>query len=312
MTPPVWVDAQLPEGNQVFLCHVGYFVADLADAGAAFERLGFQVSPINVLSHADAEGRQAPGGTSNRLVRLRRGFLELLAATHDTPIADQLKAELARYPGLHLISASHDDIPATRERLIAAGFRVTPMVELRRPAKTPEGLREVGWSVQRLEPGEMAEGRVQFVKSHTPDLSWPADAIVHENRADGLSDLLICVADRGEAAARYARFTGREPAAKNGEAILPLERGRIVILEPAEAERQLPGFTLPSLPYMAGIAVRSADLGATAAVLGRRGITPRFADDDLICLGPEDALGSYLLFHRAGIVEPWQALSSRI
>ena len=84
------------------------------------------------------------------------------------------------------------------------------------------------------------------------------------------------------------------------------------MLKPAEAERRLPRFALPSLPYMAGIAVRSADLEATAAVLRRRGITPRFVDDDLICLGPEDALGSYLLFHRAGIVEPWQALSSRI
>lgn len=312
MAAPVWIDAQLPQGDQVFLCHVGYYVADLAAAGATFERLGFQVSPINVLSHADAEGRQAPGGTSNRLVRLRRGFIELLAATHDTPIADQLKAALARYQGLHLISASHDDIPATRERLIAAGFRVTPMVNLRRPAKAPEGMREVGWSVQRLEPGEMAEGRVQFVKSHTPDLSWPADATVHENRADGLSDLLICVADRREAAVRFGRFTGRELVAGGGEAVLPLERGRIVIIEPGDAGRRLPGFAAPSLPYMAGIAVRTADIAATGDVLRGGGINARFQDDELICLGPDEVLGSYLLFHRPEIAEPWQALARRI
>lgn len=309
---PVWIDEQVPRGDAVFLCHVGYFVRDLAAAGAGFERLGFQVSPINVLSHAEPDGRQVPGGTSNRLVRLRRGFIELLAATHDTPIADQLNAALARYQGLHLISLSHDDIPATRERLIAEGFRVSPPVELRRPAKTPQGMREVGWSVQRLEPGEMAEGRVQFVKSHTPDLSWPADAIVHRNRADGLSDLLICVADRAEAAVRFGRFSGREPAAAAGEAVLPLQRGRVVLVEPSAAARRLPGLAVPSLPYMAGIAVRSADLAGTRDVLRGGGIGARYEDDDLICLGPEEALGSYLLFHRPGIVEPWQVLAARI
>jgi len=312
VTAPVWIDAQLPEGDQVFLCHVGYFVRDLTAAGAAFERLGFQVSAINVLSHADTDGKQVPGGTSNRLVRLRRGFIELLAATHDTPIADQLKVALGRYQGLHLISASHDDIPATRERLIAAGFRVSPLVNLRRPAKTPEGMREVGWSVQRLEPGEMAEGRVQFVKSHTPDLSWPADVIVHQNQADGLSDLLICVADRREAAARFGRFTGRQPVAGGGEAILPLERGRIVIVEPGDAGRRLPGFAAPSLPYLAGIAARTGDIASTRDVLRGRGVAMQYQDDELICLGPEEALGSYLLFHRPEMVEPWQTLARRI
>ena len=303
----MWIDEQQPRGDQVFLCHVGYFVRDLGEAGAAFERLGFQVSPINVLSHADAEGRQAPGGTSNRLVRLRRGFIEILAATHDTPIADQLKSSLARYQGLHLISASHDDIPATRARLAREGFRMQEPVELRRPAKTPAGMREVGWSVQRLEPGEMPEGRVQFVKSHTPDLSWPADAIVHENKADGLGDLLVCVADRREAAGRFARFLGKPPVEEGGRTVFPLERGRILLVEP-DGVTALPDFTAPSLPYMAGIAVRSADLAATAALLKRRGIRAVHEDADLICLGPADALGSCLLFHRPEVPDPWLAL----
>jgi len=307
----MWIDDQQPRGDEVFLCHVGYFVHNLTVASAAFERLGFQVSPVNVLSHADAAGRQTPGGTSNRLVRLRCGFVEILAATHDTPIADQLKASLARYQGLHLISAAHDDIPATRDRLLSEGFRLQAPVELRRPAKTPEGMREVGWSVQRLEPSEMAEGRVQFVKSHTPDLSWPAAAIVHENEADGLGDLLVCIADRREAASRFGRFLAKAPVDEGSITVLPMERGRILLTEPAAASTILPQFAAPSLPYMAGIAVRSADLRATRAVLAARGIPILYTDDELICLGPGEALGSYLLFHRAEVADAWRALAAR-
>ena len=115
--PQTQADRQLPLGNDVFLDHVGYFTADLDAAGAQLERLGFAVSPINLQQNADASGRLKPSGTSNRLAVLRRGFLEVLAATHDTPLGDQLKAALARYAGLHLIALSHADIPRQRERL---------------------------------------------------------------------------------------------------------------------------------------------------------------------------------------------------
>ena len=42
-----WTDRQLPVGDQVFLDHFGYFVADLETAGLRLKRLGFQVTPIN-------------------------------------------------------------------------------------------------------------------------------------------------------------------------------------------------------------------------------------------------------------------------
>ena len=80
---------QLPERDEVFVDHVGYFVQDLAAAGAQLERLGFRVSAVNVQTNADASGALKPSGTSNRLAKLRFGFLELLAATHDTPLAEQ-------------------------------------------------------------------------------------------------------------------------------------------------------------------------------------------------------------------------------
>ena len=80
-----WTERQLPQHGEVFIDHVGYFVADLDAAGAQLERLGFRVSLANVQTNADVKGELKPSGTSNRLARLPRGFLEILAATHETP-----------------------------------------------------------------------------------------------------------------------------------------------------------------------------------------------------------------------------------
>jgi catechol 2,3-dioxygenase-like lactoylglutathione lyase family enzyme len=311
LAPAAEIDRQLPVNGEVFLDHVGLFVRDLEDAGRRLERLGFRVSPVNLQQNADEAGTLRPSGTSNRLAVMRRGFIEILAATHDTPLADQLKQALGRYQGIHLIALSHPDVPAQRARLAAAGFKMQQVVRLRRHKQTPDGLREVAWSVLRPEPGVMAEGRVQFAFCHTPELTWTEDASELENGADGLTDLLLCVDDRREAAARYGRFAGREPTLDGDLSVVALDRGRLLFAEPKGAAKILPAPTLPAVPFMAGQAVRTVSIAATRDALSRRGVAPLFADDDLVCLGPGDALGGYLLFHASSVSRPWSVLAAR-
>src|SRR5436853_6448008 len=117
-----WIDSQLPVRDEVFVDHVGYFVHDLDAAGTQLERLGFRVSAINVQTNADASGALKPSGTSNRLAKLKFGFLELLAVTHHTPLAEQFKQQIARYSGLQLIAFSAHDVHRERARLVEAGF----------------------------------------------------------------------------------------------------------------------------------------------------------------------------------------------
>ena len=38
---------------------------------------------------------------------------------------------------------------------------------------------------------------------------------------------------------------------------------------------------------------------------------PVYEDDDFYCVGPDDALGAYLLFHDKGIDAPWVSLAER-
>ena len=299
----LWADRQLPARGEVFLDHVGYFVPDLDAAGRYLERLGFRVSLANVQTNADATGALKPSGTSNRLARLKRGFIEMLAATHDTPLADQFKQAIARYCGLHLIAFSADDMRAERARLMDAGFAMQEVIELKRRDRTLPGTPEVHFSVLRPQPGVMAEGRVQWVRPHTPDTVWRAETITKENGVVGLTDMLICVDDPAAVAARYGRYAGRAPSVRGELHMIALDRGGLVFADAAQAARILPDFRPPSLPFMAGQALR-ADLALTRAVLARNGIKPVFASDNLICIGPADALGGYLLFHSLTVTDP--------
>ena len=301
---------QLPERDEVFVDHVGYFVQDLAAAGAQLERLGFRVSAVNVQTNADASGALKPSGTSNRLAKLRFGFLELLAATHDTPLADQFRQAVARYAGLHLIAFSAADMRSERARLIDAGFAMQELVELKRRDRTLPGAPQVHFSVLRPQPGVMTEGRVQWVRPHTPDIVWRPETITTGNGAEGLTDMLLCVDDPAAVAARYGRYLGRAPVLRGGLHAIALDRGGLVFADATQAARILPDFRLPSLPFMAGHALR-ADLAVARAVLVRNGIKPVFASEDMICVGPADALGGYLLFHAPSVSDPWSALVGR-
>jgi len=302
------MERQLPERDEVFVDHVGYFVQDLAAAGAQLERLGFRVSAVNVQTNADASGALNPSGTSNRLAKLKFGFLEMLAATHDTPLAEQFRQQIARYSGLHLIAFSAADMRQERTRLTDAGFAMQEVVELKRRDRTLAGEPEVHFSVLRPQPGVMAEGRIQWVRPNTPEVVWRAETITTENGAEGLTDTLICVDDPAAVAARYGRYVGRTPIMRGGMHVVALERGGLVFVDATRAATLLRDFRAPSLPFMAGQALR-AGLAVTRAVLAKKGIKPVVAREELICVGPSDALGGYMLFHAAGVDDPWGALA---
>lgn len=307
-----WVDRQVAEDDEVFLDHVGYFVSDLQQAGDALERLGFQVSAVNVQYNQDEDGELTPSGTSNRLVRLRRGFIEVLAATHDTALADQLRHALARYQGLHLLALSHADLARQSQRLTSGGLAMQPLVNMKREVATPDGPGEVSWSILRSKPGEMKEGRIQFVTAHTPELSWPQGSTVHPNAADGLTDVLICVEDPLETADRYGIYAGRRPVELANCRCVSLDRGRIWFVRHDAAASYLPGGIIPDPPFIAGYALRSADLEQTRRALDDGGVLPAHADDDLICVGANEAFTSFLLFHRPSVAVPWRMLADRI
>lgn len=295
--------SQIPAPGQVFLDHVGWFVADLSAAGNAFERLGFRLTPYTEHRNATEEAGSVPSGTANRCAMLEHGYLELLAAVRatSTVLACQLRAALARYEGVHLIAFAAGDIDVERARLAEAGFEPQPVVDLRRPIECEDGSEKMAaFSVVRVPPDRMPEGRIQFVAHRTPALVWQPGSTAHENAIDALTGILVVVADSAGTAARYAGFTGGKPrAVRDGVAAIVLERGRIAFID-ANSRRARGGSANPSPPFMGAIALRSRDLAATRAYLARQRIRLVADADDHLIVDPQDAAGAELIIHADG------------
>jgi hypothetical protein len=276
------------------LDHVAHFLPDIERAGAALTRLSFTLTPFSAQSHRlQPDGPLVPAGTGNRCIMLKRGYLEFLTPTHDTPNAEQLRAAISRYTGVHLIAFGTQTPDADFQRLSAGGFQPLTPVALQREVGTASGNATARFTVVRVAPAAMAEGRIQFCQHHTPDVVWQPRWLSHANHAAGLAGVLLCVADPEEAAQRYARFTGL-PVQKSGAAWrVDCARGYLLFVPPALLHSSW-GLSAPALPWIAGYVIDSDNLPATQAMIKGHTIDHRW----LVKL--DAALGGVMIFQASG------------
>ena len=292
------MSAQLPEAGAVFLDHVAHFVPDMDPAAAALERCGFRLTPFTPQTNR-VDGKPVAAGTGNRCAMFRRGYVEILAAVADTPLARQLNERLARHVGLHLAAFSSADAAAEHHRLAAAGFPVLPLVDMRRPVATDSGEEEARFTIARIAPGSMPEGRIQFLTHYTEHLVWPERYLDHPNGAQALAAVWIAAADPAEPAERFARFTGR-PARRDGAIMtIALERGALRFATPEFLAREFGIAPGPPLPYLAASEIEVASLDRLHRHLDDTGLAHQaIADGTAVPLPP--SVGGTILF-RAGV-----------
>src|SRR3546814_8007820 len=104
---------------------------------------------------------------------LREGYREFLTAVSQSELALQFRAATARHVGLHLVALSVGDWQAAQARLASEGFQPNDPVHLARPVEDEVGkLREARFTVLRVPPEAMPEGRIQLLRSeeHTSEL----------------------------------------------------------------------------------------------------------------------------------------------
>lgn len=286
--------------NDVCIDHSAHFVPDIEAASAALSHLGFSLTPFSEQSHRlQADGPLVPAGTANRCVMLRHGYLEFLTPTRDdTHNAQQLRDAIARYTGTHLIAFGTDAPAADYQRLLHEGFAPLPPLSLQRQVSTTNGEAIARFTVVRVAPGAMPEGRIQFCQHHTRDVVWQPRWTTHANHAMGLAGLIVCVADPSHAAMRYARFTGL-PVHQTlidglaGAWRLDTSRGYLLFIHPDTLARTL-DVVPPALPWIAGIVIDSDDMAATRAATQGRSI------GEHVCVTLPKALGGVMLFQPAG------------
>jgi hypothetical protein len=266
---PNEVDRQLPAGEEIFLDHVAHFVRDAEAAQRALIRCGFAPAPISIQVNPDPAGGTRPTGTGNITAMFERGYAEVLFKTADTPLAREFDAMLEQHAGLHLAAFAVADAEAARRRLATTGFAVRDLVRMSRPVDTEAGAATAAFTIARVEPGVMPEGRIQMLTHHTEQAVWQKRWLSHPNGAVGLIDVVIAVADVDEAAARFARFTGHKPRRTSGGAVLQLDRGGVYLVTCDRITERIPEVPVTRLPFMIGYALRVRSLAAAEQAVDR-------------------------------------------
>ncbi len=278
------------------LDHIAHFLPDIDAASAALMRLGFTLTPFSAQSHRlEPGGPLVPAGTGNRCIMLQNGYVEILTPTLDTNNAAQLRSAIARYTGVHLIAFGTQAPAADYARLETEGFSPLPPVALQRQVSTESSADATArFTVVRVPPTAMAEGRIQYCQHHTPDVVWQSRWTRHPNHATGLAGVLVCVADPPEAAHRYSRFTGL-PARQCGETWqIETQRGQLFFSSPMALQKWL-GITVPTQPWIAGYIIDSDNMAATRAAVGGQMIGER------ACVHLPAALGGVMIFQPGGL-----------
>ena len=255
--------------------HVGVAARDLAPMAAAYERLGFALSPV-----AQQSGRRRPDlpvekyGSGNRCAFLKHGYIELIAILDPALYDNTLNAFLARYAGMHILALAMTDEEANLTRMRAAGIEIPGVAYLERPVEAGGPIAKFA----RLPFPDPPEGRVQFIRHLTPELVWQEKWMDHANKAVALEEVILCAATPAETAARLSRLSGLpvEPdpaggfllrlpgAARAAGPFAPVMETRVRVLTEQALGDVLPGVTAPALPCMAGMVVRTEDGGAAA------------------------------------------------
>ncbi|WP_158742610.1 VOC family protein [Acidisphaera sp. L21] len=272
-------------GNTAFeLDHVGVGARDLAPLAAAYERLGFTLTP---------PARHRGKATGNRCIMLQHGYVELIALI-DPSIPDRLHAQLDRYTGLHIIALGIQDSQATLDRLNKAGLAIPAITPLERPVDDadPTGLQA---RFERIPLPDAPEGTIQLIKHLTREAIWQPRFTAHANAATALEEVVLAVPDPAEAAARFSRLAGLpvspDPA---GGFVLAMDRGRMRILPTEAIGAVYPGVAAPALPSMVGMTVRTAD--GCAALRNLLGDVPHDKVGDGVLVRPVAAGGAAVLF----------------
>lgn len=273
------------------LDHVGIAGPDLAALAAAYESLGFTLSPFAQHHAPAADGTVRPIGTGNRCAMLRQGYLELIAVVDPALPQNAVDRFLARYAGLHILAFGIDDAEAELARLQAEGMAIPAIAWLERPVDTPEGVRAARFA--RLPVPDAPEGRVQLIRHLTPELLWQEGLLDHRNHAVSLDEAILAVADPADTGARFARLTGGTTGTAEGGMVVALPQGRLRIVTADAAASAFPGLVVPCLPFIAGLVIGTDDgAAAIAAIAAGRG---RRTEQGFL-VPAEAACGAALLF----------------
>jgi hypothetical protein len=163
------------------------------------------------------------------------------------------------------------DADVVHREAAATGLPILPVQSFSRPVALGAQTRDARFRTTRLDPEQVAMGRVYFCEHLTPDLVWRPEWQSHPNTACAITRLVVATADPARAARLFRSLFGPDAAVdRGGQRVIPagvaqveLATPDVVAAEFGEAAAEPAG----RAEYMAALGLRVASLAAAAQQL---------------------------------------------
>jgi catechol 2,3-dioxygenase-like lactoylglutathione lyase family enzyme len=266
----------LPDRKQLHLAldHVGLAVRDLDRARAAYQRLGFTLSPRSMHSgNIEPGGPVIPWGSGNHCAMFRRGYFEVLGLV-DQDMPSNVKAMLEKYEGLHIVALTCASADEAYLALKSANVSAAAPISLERDAAfgpNNESIRRARFRNVYLDSGAYPEARFIVIEHLTHDVVWQRHLLDHPNGAEALASVYFCVPDVARTRERFAALLGPDHG-DAGDTCFSLHPGKFWVLSEAEIRERIPVLRSGPLNRVAAAAIAVSSLDALRSFFGRQGV----------------------------------------
>jgi hypothetical protein len=265
---------ELRKGAVPDIDHIDHSVlmtTDIATTAAAYEAMGFTLSPLSRHMGSDRPDRpRVPMGAGNRCAYFGTSYLELLVVFFDDSRDPwHVRPLVEAHEGLRGVVLGCADCEAARSRMAADGLPVSGVFPLQRDVDTPDGVRTAQFRSVHLAGDWTPEGELLLGQQLTPELVHQARYLSHPSTATGVAGMLLVTADDevDGHVARWARILGRSAPPAGGRHTFELGGSRIDLLPASALDAALPGESAPLLPFWAAQYVAVADLATARTVV---------------------------------------------
>jgi catechol 2,3-dioxygenase-like lactoylglutathione lyase family enzyme len=241
------------------LDHVVIDVRDRIDeARCRFESLGFQLTP---------RGRHTLGSV-NHLAMFATDYLELLGFAQDGSI----RPEIMRFPiGLNGLVFKTADADLVHGQAVAAGLPILPVQSFSRPVTLGSVTQDARFRTTRLDPAQVAMGRVYFCEHQTPQLVWRPEWQIHSNGACAIDRVVVATADPQRTGSLFRGLFGDNATAdRNGGQIIAAESAQVELATPEAVQAEFGDAAANPAgrnEYMAALGIRVRSLPAAEQCL---------------------------------------------
>ena len=277
--------------------HLVVAVVDLESARAAWQRLGFSVTPA----------AQDPFGTANALVQLDGNFIELLAVSDPAaiPEADAGVFSIAAFnrdfltkrEGASMLALNSADAAADRADFEAHGLPVFAPLDFDRMAIGPDGTeRKIAFSLTYTREPRLREAGFFTCQHHLPENFWHPEFQHHANGAARISSVILVTRDPADFHAFVTHLTGQHDMQSTSLGVtFDLGGETFEILSPIAYRAWFGKESEPDPRRLLACRIAVADIAETGRMLAGNGVAYTERQGAHV-VSPDDANGVALAF----------------